>query len=280
MSNDVEARKVLERFAPQIRWVTDSVMDSFDLERHYKDDVRQEAEILVITYAGLLDEHVAYAGQLSRWESEVAGDETRLKAILGYNLRINLAKSVSRLINKNGGIDNYHDSLDRIWEEWNSEPQCGPGETFNVVEPPAEPSAEIDYDSVMEALANPESRYLRRFVKEFPLLAMQAIGELPLQEIRKRAHLTQGQVTYKLKLEKNDLAVIWEYEGSLFGDWLKTLARTELAKIRKESLYNYLMVAVTEKHTDDGIVYLLKTEGDEKLEDLVEAKTNLFAVGR
>jgi hypothetical protein len=40
------------------------------------------------------------------------------------------------------------------------------------------------------------------------------------------------------------------------------------------------MVVVCEQITDNGVVYLLRTEGDEEEEELVEAKTNLFAVGR
>lgn len=273
----MEANDVLERFAPQLRWVVDSIMNSFDLEPHFKDDVRQEGQILLMSYGSLFDEPQWGDGRLAKFEIQAKGDEIQVKALIGRQLRIDLAQITSRMINRNGEHA-MHDSLDRIIEEWNAEPQCGPGETFNAVEPPAEPS--VNYDEVMDALTDPESRYLRRFVREFPLLAMQAIGELPLAEIRKRTGLTQGQVTYKLKLEKNDLTPVWVYEGSLFGDWLKTLARTELTKIRKESLYDYLMVAVTEKHTDNGIVYLLKTEGDESLDDLVEAKTNLFAVGR
>lgn len=280
MSKDIEAVEILERFAPQIRWVTDSVMESFDLEHHFKDDVRQEAEILVITYAGLLDKHVAYADQLARWEIEAEGDEARIKSILGYNLRINLAKSVSRLVNRNGRIDSYHDSLDRIRDEYENEPQCGPGETFNVAAPPADPT--VNYDDVMVALADSSSssRYLRRFVEEFPFLAMQAIAELPLSEIRNRSRLTPRQVTYKLRVEKDDLAPVWEYEGTLFGDWLRTLSREELSKIRRDGLYDYLILAVSERITDNGREDLLIVEGDETLEELIEAKTNLFEAGR
>jgi hypothetical protein len=77
VSKDIDATKVLERFAPQIRWVTTSVMQSFELDYHFRDDVQQEAEILVITYAGLLDKKVAYADQLERWVSEVGRRDSR-----------------------------------------------------------------------------------------------------------------------------------------------------------------------------------------------------------
>lgn len=277
MTKDLDATKVLERFAPQIRWVTDSVMESFDLEPHFKDDIRQEAEIQVMAYAGLLDEHVWMFGALSKWETQAKGDEGQVKALLGRQLRIALAQITSRMIHRNGE-QSMHDSLDRLRDEFDREPQSGPGETYNVASPPADPI--VDYDEVMLTLADPGSRYLERLVKEYPLTAMQVIGEMPLSEIRKRAGLTQGQVTYKLRLEKDDLRPVWAYEDTLFGDWLKTLDRKELTKIRRNGLREYLFVAVSEKNTDNGIVYLLIVEGDEDLEDLVEAKTNLFAVGR
>ena len=201
----------------------------------------------------------------------------RIKAILGYNLRINLAKAVSRMIHRNGDTS-MHDSLDRLRDEFEREPQCGPGETYNVTAPPVDPI--INYDEVMLSLADPGSKYLERFVREYPLTAMQVIGEMPLSEIRKRSGLTLRQVTYKLKLEKTDLRPVWEYEDTLFGDWLRTLNREELTKIRKDGLYDYLILAVSERITDNGREDLLIVEGDEYLEDLVEAKTNLFAAGR
>lgn len=277
MSKDTEAVKLLERFAPQLRWVTDSIMQSFDLESHFKDDVRQEAEILVITYAQLLDEHVSYAGQLARWEKSANGDETQIKSLLAYNLRINLSKIVSRMIHRNGD-QSMHDSLDRIREEYDREPQGLPGETYNVVEPPPEP--EVNYDDVMEALADPGTRYLQRFVREYPFLAMQVIGEMPVEAIAKQARVSRRTAMYRLSQERADLRPVWEHEGSLFGDWIKTLSREELTKIRTGGLYDYLILEVSEKITDNGRVDLLIVEGDEDLEDLVEAKTNLFAVGR
>ena len=277
MSKNIDAVNVLDRFAPQIRWVTDSVMQSFELEPHFKDDVRQEANILVITYASLLDGNVAFSGQLARWEVTVSGGEDGIKSVLAYNLRINLASRISRMIHRNGD-ESMHDSLDRIRDEYDSEPQSGPGETFNTVEPPMEPI--VDYDEVMTALADPGSRYLRRFVKEFPFLAMQAIGELTVDQIRKTAKLSRRTVMYRLAQERELLAPVWDYEDSLFGDWLKTLTRDELTKIRNAGLYDYLVLEVCEKITDNGRVDLLCVEGDEELEDLVEAKTNLFAVGR
>ena len=182
------------------------------------------------------------------------------------------------MVHRNGGINVDHDSLDRLREDYDSEPQSGPGETYNVAAPPADPT--VDYDEVMLTLADPGSRYLERFVREYPLTAMQVIGEMPLSEIRKRSGLTQGQVTYKLKLEKSDLRPVWFYEDTLFGDWLRTLNREELTKIRKDGLYDYLILAVSERITDNGREDLLIVEGDEYLEDLVEAKTNLFAAGR
>jgi len=277
VSKDIDAISVLDRFAPQIRWVTDSMMDSFELEPHFKDEVRQEGQVLLMSYASLFDEPQWGDGRLAKFEAQARGDEIQIKALIGRQLRIDLAQITSRMIHRNGD-ESMHDSLDRIQEEWNSEPQCGPGETFNTVAPPVEPSA--DYDEVMIALADPGSRYLRRFVEEFPFLAMQAIGELTVDQIRKTAKLSRRTVMYRLAQERELIAPVWDYEDSLFGDWLKTLTRDELTKIRNGGLYDYLVLEVCEKITENGRVDLLCVEGDEDLEDLVEAKTNLFAVGR
>ena len=151
MSKELEARKVLERFAPQIRWVTDSVMDSFELESHFKDDVRQEAEIQVMAYAGLLDEHVWMFGVLSEWEALAGGDETQVKALLARTTTNCLAQITSRMIHRNGE-ESMHDSLDRLRDEFEREPQCGPGETYNVATPPADPT--VDYEDAMLTLAD------------------------------------------------------------------------------------------------------------------------------
>ena len=277
MSKETEALALLERFAPQLRWVVDSVVESFELEPHFRDDVTQEGRNLLMSYAGLFEVPVWGDGRLAKFELQAKGDEGQIKALLARQLRIDLTQITSRMIHRNGE-QSMHDSLDRLREEFEREPQSGPGETYNVTAPPVDPT--VDYDEVMLTLADPGSRYLERLVKEYPLTAMQVIGEMPLSEIRKRAGLTQRQVTYKLKLEKDDLRPVWAYEDTLFGDWLKTLDRKELTKIRRDGLREYLFVAVSEKNTDNGIIYLLVVEGDEDLEDLVEAKTNLFAVGR
>lgn len=277
MNKDYSATEVLERFAPQIRWVTDSVMQSFELEPHFKDDVRQEARTLIMSYASLFNEPVWGDGRLAKFEAQAGGDESQVKALIARQLRIDLAQITSRMVHRNGE-ESMHDSLDRIRDEYEREPQCGPGETYNVAAPPADPT--VSYEEVMVTLADPGTRYLRRFVREFPFLAMQVIGELPVKEICKRAGVSRATAFRRLEVERADLAPVWEYEGSLFGDWLRTLDRTELEKIRKDGLYDYLILAVSERITDDGREDLLLVEGDEDLEDLTEAKENLFAVGR
>jgi hypothetical protein len=137
----------------------------------------------------------------------------------------------------------------------------------------------VDYDEVMEALADPDSLYLRRFVREYPFLAMQVIGELPIKEICKRAGVSRATAFRRLESERAALEPVWFYEDTLFGDWIKTLTRHELEKIRDGGLYDYLVLEVCEKITDNGRVDLLSVEGDEDLEELIEEKTNLFMVG-
>jgi len=277
MNKHLEAAAVLERFAPQLRWVVDSVIQSFELEPHFKDDVRQEAQVLLMSYAGLFDEPQWGDGRLAKFEAQAGSDESQVKALVGRQLRIDLAQNTSRMIHRNGE-HSMHESLDRIRDEYDREPQCGPGETYNVETPPADPA--VNYDEVMATLADPGTRYLRRFVEEFPFLAMQAIGEMSVDDIRKKAGVSRRTAMYRLAQERELLTPLWEYEGSLFGDWLKTLTRAELTKIRQDGLYDYLILEVSERITDNGREDLLIVEGDEKLDDLVEAKTNLFAVGR
>ncbi|MGH7238846.1 MAG: hypothetical protein ACREHG_02145, partial [Candidatus Saccharimonadales bacterium] len=214
MGKNDEAVKVLNRFAPQIRWVVESVMQSFELEPHFKDDLKQEAEIQVMSFAGLLDKPIWMFGSLEKWESQSNGDEAQVKAMLGYQLRIALSQITSRMIHRNGEFS-MHDSLDRIQEEWNTEPDSGPGETFNAQKPPEEPI--VNYDEVMMTLADPGTKYLRRFVREYPFLAMQTIGNMSIEDIRSAAGITRDQARYRLKLERRDLAPVWKYEGSLFG---------------------------------------------------------------
>jgi len=230
-----------------------------------------------MAYSDLLDSDMDGHGRLAKWVERSGDDEGQVKALLAYQLRIDLTKDVSRMIHRNGD-QSMHDSLDRIRDEYEREPQCGPGETYNVSAPPPDPA--VNYDEVMATLADPGTRYLRRFVKEYPFLAMQVIGELSVTDIAKQAGVSRRTAMYRLSSERADLAPVWDYEGSLFGDWLRSLTRDELIKIRQGGLYDYLILEVSEQITDNGRVDLLVVEGDEDLEDLVEAKTNLFAVGR
>ena len=111
---DTQARNVLERFSNQIGWVVDSVAVSFDLEPHFKDDLRQEANIRVITYADLLEGWGA--GRLFRWVKKTEGEENQVKALLGRQLRIDLSQIVSRQVGRTNG-ETMPASLDEMVEE-------------------------------------------------------------------------------------------------------------------------------------------------------------------
>jgi hypothetical protein len=74
---------------------------------------------------------------------------------------------------------------------------------------------------------------------------------------------------YRLSQERADLAPVWEYKGSSFGDWLKLLDRNELRLIRKIGLYEYLARKVG---------WHLNLDGSEELEDLITAIENLGLV--
>lgn len=108
------SRNVLDRFSNQIGWVVDSVMESFELEDHFYDDLRQEANIRVLTFAGILEGYDE--GLLFKFVKKAEGDEKQVKAMLGKQLRLRLSQLVSRQIEKNNG-ESMTGSLDALVEE-------------------------------------------------------------------------------------------------------------------------------------------------------------------
>lgn len=85
---------VLDRFAPQLRWIIDSIRSSFELPEHEIDDLRQEANILLMSYAGLMPG--THYGALAEIETSVNGDEKQVRHVLAFRLRKDLTQQVSR----------------------------------------------------------------------------------------------------------------------------------------------------------------------------------------
>ena len=198
MNNNDAARQVLDRFASQIRWVTDAVMNSFSLEPIFRDDVRQEAEILVITYAGLLHKHAAYSGQLRRWAANVSNNETRVKALLAYNLRINLCQWASRWIHRNHG-ETMMLRLDDYLEDGKAPAPNFDGKYGDQLNQPLVEAAE---DTCLNAMLLAEQEAELRH--EYPYFTAQVLDGLSIDELRdlESRKITRPQVTYRLKKEK------------------------------------------------------------------------------
>jgi hypothetical protein len=56
------------------------------------DDIRLEANVLVVTYAGLMPGR--HHGILRHWAKEVNGDEAQIRGLLAYELRLDLLRTL------------------------------------------------------------------------------------------------------------------------------------------------------------------------------------------
>ena len=127
---DTQARETLERFAPQLRWVVDSVMRSFQLSHHYRNEVEQEARILLTSYADLFDTPIWGHGKLAEIEALVSGDEKRVKSLVARQLRIDLSQTIARQSEREGVF--HTDSLDELTEEGFEVSDNGLGERTTI----------------------------------------------------------------------------------------------------------------------------------------------------
>jgi hypothetical protein len=145
-----EAETVLARFDRQITKVTYQVHSTYpaaDIS-----DIRQEADILVITYAGLMSGR--HHGILREWVSRVGGDEAQIRGLLYYELRLDLLEVFGR-----------------------AEAQRIPTDSIDAMPPTRQPSYE------------PEDSWVNRIdlngyvAREYPYLSLSAVDELSVEEI-------------------------------------------------------------------------------------------------
>lgn len=89
--------EVVARFQPRIRWISESVAVAFG---HQVDpeDLRQEAVILVLSYAGVAEGW--HHDKLSAWERIAGGDEARVNALLARTLRLDLSRMTGRRLDR------------------------------------------------------------------------------------------------------------------------------------------------------------------------------------
>jgi hypothetical protein len=99
MSNKVAGAgsEVVARFQPRIKWISECVAVAFgDLVE--REDVRQEAVILVLSYAGIAEGW--HHDKLSTWERIADGDEARVNALLARTLRLDLSRMIGRRLER------------------------------------------------------------------------------------------------------------------------------------------------------------------------------------
>lgn len=144
------AEAVISRFDRQISKAVHQVADlcpAADVE-----DIRSEAETLVVTYAGMMPGR--HHGILRHWATEVDDNESRIRGLLAYELRLDLlrifASAESRYV--------YTDSIDAM-----------PLTRQPSYEPESGWIAQIDLDGYV--------------TREYPYLKLSAVDQLSVEEI-------------------------------------------------------------------------------------------------
>lgn len=89
--------EVIARFQPRIKWISESVAVAFG-GRVEPEDLRQEAVILVLSYAGIA--RGWHHGKLFTWQRIADGDEARVNALLARTLRLDLSRMIGRRLER------------------------------------------------------------------------------------------------------------------------------------------------------------------------------------
>src|ERR1700722_780926 len=89
--------EVVARFQPRIRWISESVAVAFGNQVD-AEDLRQEAVILVLSYAGIAEGW--HHNRLAMWERIADGDEARVNALLARTLRLDLNRMIGRRLER------------------------------------------------------------------------------------------------------------------------------------------------------------------------------------
>jgi hypothetical protein len=89
--------EVVARFQLRIKWVSESVAVAFG-DQVEPEDLRQEAVILVLSYAGIAAGW--HHDKLSTWEHIAGGDEAGVNALLARTLRLDLSRMTGRRLDR------------------------------------------------------------------------------------------------------------------------------------------------------------------------------------
>lgn len=171
----------LVRFSYQIGKAVALTMKKFDLPWCQKDDVRQEACRLVLSFAGYFDESTNRSQSLKKWE-ELASEENGVKALLARQLSLDLNQLVGRQVRK--GI-------------------YGKGDCVGIYLPDFDNSKSISAEDayMFSSDAKTSSDQLRR---EYPFLTAQVFDGLTIAELTKLGskRISRATVFRRLREEK------------------------------------------------------------------------------
>jgi hypothetical protein len=107
--------EVVARFQPRIALISQSVAITFG-NRIDPEDLRQEAMILVLSYAGIAEGW--HFNKLATWERITEGDEAQVNALLARTLRLDLNRMIGRQLGSGivvaplGGLPGEEPSFD------------------------------------------------------------------------------------------------------------------------------------------------------------------------
>lgn len=190
LKND-EAKSVLKRFGPQLRWTVQSVVTSFELSYQEYEELRQVAETLVITYAGLMNKPVGGSNRLAHWTEITNGDENQIKHFLARQLRIELSRIVGSQIEKNAKHFQV-DSLDTLISDDDDAPGDEPGD-FEWE------------DRQIAAIDN--SKESKRIHRLYPTMALTTLEGMTYEETANELGISVATVKRHLAKEKHQFLV-------------------------------------------------------------------------
>jgi hypothetical protein len=179
-----EQKALLERFDNQIQWVTWSVAESFGLPNHglNVDDLREEAIVLVITYAGLNNEASDGNKRLAAWEVVANGDNEQVTHLLGKQLRIDLARIVSRYLSGETDLVSLSNPM-----------------LENVL-------TGFDMEDIVIDRADRE-REARQLRNRYPTFASSVLDGFTQEEIAEQQGKTRRQIRYAIDKEKREYLI-------------------------------------------------------------------------
>lgn len=206
-----EPNAVLDRFAPQLRWVCDSVQRTYDLLDDDMPDWKQEAKLYVLCYAGIIPwptKAGRHFGLLNVWES---GEVRDIPAMLATQLRLDLHEAVYRSISKTLPTTSLGELIEN--QEFDLE----------------DPNSEAD-------LYNHEQA--NRLSRQYPELAMAAIEGMSQEQIAAKQGITDRTVRNRITAQKRSYLTDQLRRANLIVEGDETMgeleeAFTNVSKVRR-----------------------------------------------